>query len=184
MLSTKILQKLEIYINSSISTANSLKTKSLNEITTFNEIEEIEESFCCSESCINYNYNELDVEFDDLEDFIEANQHSPFQEILFQYIDENNLKDNEVYKAAHIDRRLFSKIRCDKNYKPSKSTVISLGLALKLNKDNIKKLLESVGYTLSNSSISDLIICFSIEHKIFNIMQVNYALEKYNCITL
>lgn len=135
----------------------------------------------CCETTFSYN---SEVNFDNLVDYIELNQSHSFKELLFKHIDEKNLNDAEVYKQANIDRKLFSKIRCNKNYKPSKSTIISLGLALKLNKDQTEELLESVGYTLSNSSTFDLIICFCIEHNIFNIMEVNYALEQYNCVNL
>lgn len=125
-----------------------------------------------------------DVDFNSLMNYIQTNQSHTFQQLLFGHIDENNLIDSDVYKTANIDRRLFSKIRCNPNYKPSKATVISLALALKLNKDKTEDLLESAGYTLSNSSTFDLIICFCIEHKIFNILQVNYALDQHDCLVL
>lgn len=185
MLSYEILIELKKYIiNNNYSLCDNIITLTDNSSDSLETSEEIEADICCYESCINYDSDDFDVKLDSLIHFIQTNQNHTFQELLFKYIDENKLCDSDVYKRANIDRRLFSKIRCDKNYKPSKSTVISLGLAMKLTKEKTEELLESVGYTLSNSSTFDLIICFCIEQKIFNILQVNYALDKYDCVNL
>ena len=111
----------------------------------------------------------------------ENNKESNFQELLFKYIDDRNLKDSDVYNKAHIDRRLFSKIRNDINYHPSKETVILLGLSLKLNEDEIDKLLNSASYSLPKNSIYDLIIRFCFKERIYNLNDVNDLLEVYNC---
>lgn len=111
----------------------------------------------------------------------EKNKESNFQELLFKYIDDRNLKDSDVYNKAHIDRRLFSKIRNDINYHPSKETVILLGLSLKLNEDEIDKLLNSASYSLPKNSIYDLIIRFCFKERIYNLNDVNDLLEVYNC---
>ena len=110
-----------------------------------------------------------------------SNKESNFQELLFKYIDDRNLKDSDVYNKVHIDRRLFSKIRNDINYHPSKETVILLGLSLKLNEDEIDKLLNSASYSLPKNSIYDLIIRFCFKERIYNLNDVNDLLEVYNC---
>ncbi|MBQ9011861.1 MAG: hypothetical protein IJ093_04355 [Bacilli bacterium] len=70
----------------------------------------------------------------DIKNYIEENEDkSSFQNLLFKYIDERNLKDSDVYNKVHIDRRLFSKIRSNDNYHPSKETIILLGLSLQLS---------------------------------------------------
>ena len=93
-----------------------------------------------------------------IENYInENNKENKFQELLFKYIDDRNLKDSDVYNRVHIDRRLFSKIRSDINYHPSKETVILLGLSLKLNEQEIEKLLNSASYSLPKNNIYDLI---------------------------
>lgn len=107
-----------------------------------------------------------------------------FSVMLLRLIDEKGLKDSEVYKKANIDRRLFSKIRGDEDYMPSKKTAISFCLALQLGMEEAKKLLETAGYTLSASSRFDLIIMYLIENKEFNIHFANIVLEDYGEGTL
>ncbi len=116
------------------------------------------------------------------EDYInKSNKESHFQELLFKYIDDKGLKDSDVYNKVHIDRRLFSKIRSDINYHPSKETVILLGLSLKLNEEEIDKLLNSASYSLPKNNIYDLIIRFCFMEGIYELNDVNDLLEIYNC---
>ena len=89
------------------------------------------------------------------------------------YYSEKGFTDSEVYKKVSIDRRLFSKIRCSNNYIPKKENIIKLGLALSLSKDEINKLLNSAGYSLSANNNVDLIITFCIENNIYDINVVN-----------
>jgi len=113
-----------------------------------------------------------------LDDVIKE-QAETFSETLLRLIDKNNLKDTEVYKKANIDRRLFSKIRSDKNYKPSKNTAIALSIALNLELDKALDLIGKAGFTLSLSSKFDLIIRYFIEEQDFNIFHINEALEAF-----
>ena len=103
-----------------------------------------------------------------------------FCDNLFMIIDEKNIKDSTVYKRADIDRRLFSKIRSDADYHPAKNTAIRLCLALELNIAETERLLESAGYCLSLSSTTDLVIRYCIEHKIFNVVSVNEAIDYFS----
>ena len=107
-----------------------------------------------------------------------------FQTKLFQYIDNKNLKDSDVYHKANIDRRLFSKIRSDKYYHPSKETVILLGLSLELQEDEIDDLLKSASYSLPMNTTFDLIIRFCFKEHIYNINQVNEFLYDHDCKVL
>lgn len=149
----------------------------------------IEENYINLEfECASY---ELDTNFkccakqraaSDISSFIEQkDKYSDFQTLLFQMIDERNLKDSDVYNKVHIDRRLFSKIRGDNNYHPSKDTIILLGLSLELNEDEIIKLLDSASYSLPKNNYYDLIIRFCFINKIYNLVDVNELLEEYNC---
>ena len=121
--------------------------------------------------------------FTDIEEVLKEKEET-FSNMLLRLIDEKGLKDSDVYKRANIDRRLFSKIRGDENYTPSKKTAIAFCLALCLDVDESNELLKTAGYTLSASSRFDLIIAYLIEHKEFNIHFVNMVWDDYGEGTL
>ncbi len=116
----------------------------------------------------------------EIESFIQQKRKPTLQKVLFGFIDKKGSTDAEVYKKAGIDRRLFSKIRSNPDYRPGKNTVIALALGLELNKKETDKLLSSAGYSLSDSETSDLVIQFCIERNIYDIHQVNYALDYFS----
>ena len=102
-----------------------------------------------------------------------------FQQRLLRFIDERGLTDPEVYKAANVDRKLFSKIRCNKDYIPKKKTIVALAIALKLNLDDTQDLLATAGYRLSTSSKADLIVMFCLENDVYDIYEVNALLDRW-----
>jgi len=99
-----------------------------------------------------------------------------FVEMVRLYIKEKNLKDPDVYKAGLMDRRLFSKIINDINYKPSKDTVISFIFALKLSLYEAMDLLDRAGYTLSHSVKRDIVIEYFIKEKEYDLVKINNLL--------
>ena len=102
-----------------------------------------------------------------------------FQEMLFRHIDRKGYTDPEVYKRANLDRKLFSKIRSNKDYLPSKRTVLALAIGLRLNLDETMDLLLRAGYALSPSIAFDNIVTYCIQHKIYDIYEVNTYLFNY-----
>ena len=102
-----------------------------------------------------------------------------FHDMLFLKIDMSGMTDVEVYKRANIDRKLFSKIRSNPAYHPRKHTVLALAIALKLNIDDTIDLLSRAEYALSPGNKGDLIVKYFIEHEVFDIMTINFALDEY-----
>ncbi len=111
-------------------------------------------------------------------DYLNHSESKSFKEILFSFIDEKGVKDSEVYKKVDIDRKLFSKIRCNSDYIPRRNVIIKLCFALGLSKDNFNKLLNSAGYSLSKSKF-DLIITYCLDNGIYDINIVNDYLYTY-----
>jgi hypothetical protein len=116
----------------------------------------------------------------EIEDFIKVKRQPTFNQTLFRYIDKKGASDSDIYKRAGIDRRHFSKIRSNPEYKPGKNTVIALALALELTKKETDKLLGSAGYSLSDSDTFDLVIQFCLEKKIYNFYDINQALDYFS----
>lgn len=103
-----------------------------------------------------------------------------FSETLLKLIDRSGKKDPEVYKKANVDKKLFSKIKNNPAYKPSKPTAIAFAIALELDLEETKDLIGRAGFALSRSSQFDIIIEYFITHKNYNMFEINETLFDFD----
>lgn len=111
-------------------------------------------------------------------EYLNCSKLKNFNELLFSYIDESGHDDSFIYKKGDIDKKLFSKIRCNSNYIPRRNVIIKLCFALELSRKDFNKLLNSAGYSLSNSKF-DQIISYCLDNNVYDLGQVNDYLYTY-----
>lgn len=133
-----------------------------------------------SESAESFTYEDPVAKKKRRLDDLVNNLEDTFSQMLLRLIDDRGMTDPQVYRKANVDRRLFSKIRNDRDYRPSKSTVLAFAIALELSLDETKDLLNRAGYSLSRSSKFDIIIEYFIVEENYDIFEINGALLSFN----
>ncbi|MBE7012049.1 MAG: RNase III inhibitor [Ruminococcaceae bacterium] len=154
-------------------------------------------NFCLSEECIREEYIEAapkmsapmpsscgNAKNKSLHEYMNSMDKS-FAYKLFDLIDARGMTDVECYKKANVDKKTFSKIKCNPDtYRPSKQTAVAFAIALKLNLDETQALLASAGLTLSRSFTFDKIIRYFIQKEIYDIFEINEALFEFDQVLL
>ena len=119
-----------------------------------------------------------------LKAFLSREKIVSFGDKLQEWMDRKGLTGVELYKAVHMDRRLFSKILTEQFYHPSKNTAVLLALAMRLTSSEAREFVQMAGYYLSKEDKRDLIISFCFEEQVYDVMIVNELLHMYDCSPL
>lgn len=140
----------------------------------------------CASEMVCYSMRSCQISFPQkttLEDMI-ARMDDNFAVTLLKLIDVKGLSDVECYKKANVSKQTWWKIMNEKDYKPSKNTVIAFAIALELSFEETQSLLSTVGFTLSHSSKFDIIIEYFLKNKIYDIFQINETLFEFDQVCL
>ena len=129
-----------------------------------------------------------DLPTDEYYDLVEENETAidermkhltdTFQEYLMYLIENKNLNNVDVYKDAYITRKLFSKIKVNREYQPDKSTAMRLCIGAKLNLDETKDLLARAGYALSPCDKRDVVFSYFIEKGYYDLLDLDVELDE------
>lgn len=168
-MSTKISAAVDEYIDENYIEEHDSQTELKFSLFANEAVDEKKKNFSVFEN----NLFKDDIDYDNLTQEL----GNSFNTTLFEFIDRSGMTDVEVYKAANVDKKLFSKIRSTPDYKPKKSNCLAFALALHLSLEDTEKLLNSAEYTLSRSNKRDLAVVWHIQNKIYDINTINIHLS-------
>ncbi len=112
-----------------------------------------------------------------LKELISKRERS-FSDELNELVKRSGRKPSEIYNRALINRQLYSKIVGNPNYRPKKITVLALAIALELTLEQTKAFIAKAGYALTRASVTDLVVEFFINRKMYNVMMINEVLHE------
>lgn len=130
---------------------------------------------------IDISFNEFSI--DDLDEYIEETDVT-FQEKLLEYIDRMGIKDSEFYNSLNLSKQMFSKLRSNKFYQPSRNTVMASCIRLRLNLTEANDLMGRAGFAFSPNNKADMVVKGCIEHKIYDVELVEDYLQSKDIPTL
>ena len=119
-----------------------------------------------------------------LEEFMDIQKNESFSDILLRFIKESGMTEVECYKAAGITAQHFSKIRSNRDYRPTKETVLALAISLKLDLPKTKDLLRAGGLAFTHASRTDMIVEYYIINRNWNLFEINETLDAYGLSSL
>lgn len=131
-----------------------------------------------SEPAGNTYISDIDIKGKSLDEILGKTEKS-FQDKLMDLIIASGMEDKEIYRAANMERKLYSSIRCKKDHVPKKKNILALAIGLKLDMSAMKDLLASAGYALSPNDTTDLIVSYYVENGKYNIFDLNITLYDY-----
>ena len=169
MLSKEILEQINSYVGKNL---RYRPPKKIRTPATEIEIEKCRKIVCCKI---------LALPEEQLEKKLAAVNKETFAEYLLRYMNERGANLVEVYRRVNLDRRIFSKLRTNRYYKPHKRTIFIIAFGLKLNLAETEDLLDRAGYSFSNYDKADVIAKFFFEQNIHDLFTVNEALDHYGC---
>ncbi len=188
-LSEKLFSDIESYIDDNYVLCNSHNYKKRRSFLRHNDDDcsfalsrECMAAPCTLETCAATEVPGATKQKKSLDDFLKLDES--FAQKLLKLIDSKGISDVECYKKANVSKQTWHKLMTDKHYKPNKKTAISFAVALELSLDETQRLLSSVGFVLSDSSLFDVIIKYCLENEIYNVFEIDSVLFKYDQETL
>ncbi len=102
-----------------------------------------------------------------------------FSQYLLYLISQKGLENADVWKNALVDKKIFSKIKNNPDYHPTKLTALCLCVGARLDIDETVELLARAGYALSPCDKTDIIFAFYLENGIYNMVSLDIQLEEH-----